>query len=606
MIKIAFCNDCDGLEWNDFIFLHDLLDDLGLPAGDSFWLFDPTDSSDMALFRNNVSEKAKNHDHLLEQIKNGRVDVLHSLGDFHSVSDINGYIYPSREHVKEALSFLSHNDCHIKIHTVHGNTLNIHNTAYGIRRRYQHGDLPYSDFFLEDLLKQYGIEFFWSSELMENLDRPRRIVRPVRSLAGNTLLSFIRFGQWGESAHTLPSLLRDEHLNQAIKLEQNLVIFTHWGVKGRKSPNPDLPLWHEGNLEVFDRLSKMQREGALKVVRLEDLLREESEKTLESEIDRIADSLVNSTPLKNTNRYYVDMYTGQYGAQVYREVVDSIGVFGKKALDIGGGGGNLSLQLSLSFDRVDCVDTCEDALALGAAMTGALGIDNVVFSKTDAEGGHFGNDYDLICCRGILYLVDGRQLLKSVRCSLKENGIVYISANADGFYHHYIDNVETKKSYLELLWNTAFKRLGGVSGVLQIIKNKNIQQLIKRTKSGDRLFSMLLDNNYFEHGDIISKYSGRVKLYVADKLTKYFSKLNYSLHAMNRLPWANAQRQSPNTSRWICYHPDEMKQLLEKSGFILIEHKLISQMGASNAEAFTCGDFYNEMPTCINYYAVLK
>jgi hypothetical protein len=75
MIEIAFTNDCDSLSWADYQYIHATLDNLKLPVGDSFWLFSP-DNADTALFVDDASRKTDNHDNLLGQLNEGRIDVL--------------------------------------------------------------------------------------------------------------------------------------------------------------------------------------------------------------------------------------------------------------------------------------------------------------------------------------------------------------------------------------------------------------------------------------------------------------------------------------------------------------------------------------------------
>lgn len=50
MIKIAFCNDCDSMTWKTYKTIHRICDDLGLPAGDSFMLFNPSHTQDICLW----------------------------------------------------------------------------------------------------------------------------------------------------------------------------------------------------------------------------------------------------------------------------------------------------------------------------------------------------------------------------------------------------------------------------------------------------------------------------------------------------------------------------------------------------------------------------
>lgn len=357
MIRIAFCNDCDRMVWEDFLKIHELFDELSLPAGDSFWLFDPLGISDMSLFRNDVGTKADNHDRLLEQIKAGRVDVLHGVGLFGKTDD--DYVYPDRDEIRRAFDYLAANDCNVRAYVSHGNTKHRHNLpARADTRRYQAGDLPYSGFYILDIARDYGIDYFWMSEIYENLDRPFRLLREATMPSGETIWAFSRYGQWGTGTHTIPSVLNEEVLGRALAMRQNLVLFTHWGMKGVYTETPDLDLLHPGVVRAFALLARLQAEGKVEVVRLPELLDRERGVSLAGEADRVSGLLP----------------PGQEAcpSEMYAGLAAEIGLMGGLALDATGTGGDFAVHLAGRFKSVVYLDADEQALARAQYLASCL------------------------------------------------------------------------------------------------------------------------------------------------------------------------------------------------------------------------------------------
>lgn len=366
MINVAFCNDCDRMTWDNYLKIHGILDELSLPAGDSFWLFDPMGISEMSLFRNDVGHKTANHYRLLEHIKSGSIDVLHGIGLFGKTND--DYVYPSRNEICRAFEYLAKHGCKIRVYVCHGNAKHRHNIPAGPdTRRYQSGDLPYSSFYILDIVQKYGIEYFWISELQKDLKRPFRLLRPATMPSGEHIPTFSRFGEWGTGCHNIPSMLNKHVLGRALAMKQNLVFFTHWGMKGVYSPTPGKPLLHRDVISAFTLLSKLQAESKIRVMRLPELLEQESTKTLADEVDRVSNLLPGGEM--------------RHPSSEYARLTDEIGLAGRTALDATGEGGSFAVHLAERFERVVCLDENEEHLARAHYLAGTLNLPRLTFHK---------------------------------------------------------------------------------------------------------------------------------------------------------------------------------------------------------------------------------
>src|SRR6266404_3580204 len=155
-VRLAFCNDCDLQSWDNYRIVHQEFAERGIPAGDSFWLFDPS-GGDFGLFRRDCTEKGPRHDELLEEIAAGRLDVLHSTGSYGA--RFSQGLKPERRLIGEALEYLSKNARVPRVWTNHGDENNTQNIGGAIPEHYHCGDLPSSDSFILDLLLEHGVEY---------------------------------------------------------------------------------------------------------------------------------------------------------------------------------------------------------------------------------------------------------------------------------------------------------------------------------------------------------------------------------------------------------------------------------------------------------------
>lgn len=590
-IKVAFCSDCDGMTWESYTKVHALCKNLELPAGDSFWLFDASGCSEMSLFGSDMSQKQPYHSALLEKIQAGELDVLHSIGDF-SRPDSS---YPTRGQISEALDYLKQHQAKVNVYTSHGNHYNYYCIAGSTRKRtFQRGDLPFSQYFITDLLDEYGIEYYWASDLFQNLERPGRILRKEIFPDGKERYIFHRFGPWRGTAHTLPDLLHLDNIRRANDLGQNLIFFTHWGTKGASPAQPKLPLWHKENLQALVALAEMQQKGEVEVIRLGQLLDYEKEKTLAEEIDRIAPTICHEH-FSSVNSYYSYAYT-KMGAKNFSLLAQKSGWHGEHALDAGGGSGNLALHLTSFFSHVTCADSHVQALNLGLTIAKTLWLrQKMTFLEVNCQEHDFpANTFDAIFCRGALYSIGARRFTQKAFRALKPGRPFIFTFNADGTYQYFFDNNISPESYSRLMWNSVVRRLCSGQTFADLVAQKKILSTLQ-TGNTEMLFRTVLHEGIFNHAEVMQLYEGELRNTMADHLYRTLA------HASGK---PSITQPKVTVDLWECYLPEEIQPMLYEAGFKTVEVKTLAEMGLDPEPAFDFSDWYKGMPTVRYYFAV--
>jgi SAM-dependent methyltransferase len=579
MIEIAFANDCDSLTWENYLHVHGILDRLQLPAGDSFWLFSP-ENSDMALFTDSTACKTANHDNLLGQIREGRVDVLHGIGAFGKTPT-----YPDREEIQRAFDYLDKQNCAIKIWSNHGNKNHVHNIAAQGVRTYQQGDLPYSEHFVLDIAQSYGIEFFWlSHNLRFSLNAPFRILRDELTPSGASITTFTRFApDWTTNAWTVQEMITRESLERAIATKQNVIYFTHWGTRG-KDADESQPLFRRASLAALALLADMQACGEIRVVRLVDLLQKERHRSLNDEIERISLWQLQTEHCDLDNYYKIQFEPAKIS--YFSDLTSGLGIRGKAMLDAGGGAGNLSFPATTHFETVVCLDTSTKALEAGAAIANGLQLDSVLFQQGSLEDPKFpAQTFDAICARGVLHLVDHDIVLREFHSIMRPGGTAFITVNGDGFYQHAIcDKNMNIAQYSRLLWNTLHRRIGGDVNLISLL-DSNAVQTAALHGGEDELLDIILDIGDVRCAEVMRKYQPELKMhvgtYIASHLMLLASRKGFVLNEMQRERAAKAMQ--PEQKRWTCHYPEEFADEAHKTGFKLFTWR--QQSAFSTAQA---------------------
>jgi len=280
---LAFCSDVDFADWGTYREVHRILgDEFGFETEDSFWLFDPS-GSDLALFRGSLESKGPRHDELLEEIRSGRLAVLHGAGNFDRTQT---RLRPCRSMIADGLAYLKEYATVPRVWTNHGDEGNIQNIGWP-GASYQQGDDPSSSVYLLDLLMSYGVQFFWTDRLTTNSFVFRNpggegpaLVRHEDNRAGLAMHGFFRYRgalRKAPDAQTLGLQLTEEHLRALVDGRGDTIIYQHWCVHRGPDLRPRTagrPVFPPESEVALRRLSKMRDEKLLRVSRASCLLEE--------------------------------------------------------------------------------------------------------------------------------------------------------------------------------------------------------------------------------------------------------------------------------------------------------------------------------------------
>lgn len=317
---LTICSDIDGTNLKNFLEIHKFLNTtqetsmgqgLGLPIGNSFWMYDRPDIADhaFAYFKNLNGKESRAAPIIRNFIKAGILDVMHSYGNFASATDF------SRRVANQALEELDKHGLKINVWTNHGgleSTQNIGKKSLGM------GDIKDNIFYHTDLLLNYGIQFYWDTEaalrtavgqdcpakfgdaywnspLYQNWhSRLKNVIKGVLTLSdkfiypmtkkhiipwiiieknqndlisndvlrdGQRIYKFRRFGlgafDWSDD---LPRLLNQRVLLNLISKHGYLILYIHLG--DRRSKDVGLPLC-QSSINTLKRIANLYSDGTL-------------------------------------------------------------------------------------------------------------------------------------------------------------------------------------------------------------------------------------------------------------------------------------------------------------------------------------------------------
>ena len=294
---------------------------VNLPIGDSFWMYDNPEIADHAFsyfkdLQGNISSTAPV---IRDFIKAGIIDVMHSYGNFSAIGDF------SRKIALQAIEELERQGLKISVWTNHGGIESIQNIG---PKSYGKGDISDTIFYHSDFLKDYGIKFYWDSEisLMANVGQDcsaqfseaywkspifhgvgyrfrsalkgvltisdnfiHRLINKhfihweafnknqnelitLDTLRDNTLFyKFKRVGlgrfDWSED---LPLLLNQQVLNKLIDKNGYLILYIHLG--DRRTNDDKLPLTNQ-TIKTLQNIAKLYHSGKLWVTTTSRLLK---------------------------------------------------------------------------------------------------------------------------------------------------------------------------------------------------------------------------------------------------------------------------------------------------------------------------------------------
>jgi len=325
---LTICSDIDGTPFKSFLEIHKFLNSdkntslgkgLELPIGDSFWMYDKSylPNSAFSYFKGYSNVESDYAPIIRELIQAGIIDVMHGYGNFNLSNQF------SRRLAEQAVNELDKRNLKLFTWTNHGGAENFQNIG---RQSFGKGDQKdQNEYYHADLLKDYGITFYWDSEaLVSNIvgqDRDNSFVEAyfnnplfrghkqnikqmIKGLLsvydalhyklkkqykfiwseansdnrlltqdtlqdGTDLLKFKRFGHgrydWSEDF----SMLTNEHvLNKLVQKEGYLILYIHFGDRKVKTDK----ILTDSTIQSLKRIKEFYRSGKIWVDTTSNLL----------------------------------------------------------------------------------------------------------------------------------------------------------------------------------------------------------------------------------------------------------------------------------------------------------------------------------------------
>lgn len=296
---LAICSDIDECDRRTFLEVHryvnDPVDGLGLPTADSFFAVG-REPGQMAYFLADGKTPGPDAELIIEAIKGGLIDSIHSWGDF----NVNP---PEPSLLRETAHRLTEDFCRqgleIKVWINHGDPNNKQNLKARLQSSYE-GDDPCSRFYTGDLVRRLGIKYYWWSDLvswpvscqrpwvsfsaclrpglnrvknfaklmMGRLERIRtphqlsELAHTVTLKDGSDLLAFnrhLRGFKEPTSRHTLRHTLDGKVLDSLMAHEGYLILYTHLGMPREGQGE----LFHPRDRKAMRRLAEHFHDGRI-------------------------------------------------------------------------------------------------------------------------------------------------------------------------------------------------------------------------------------------------------------------------------------------------------------------------------------------------------
>jgi hypothetical protein len=295
---LAICSDIDGCDLPTFLAVHRYLNDpgsgLGLPVADSFF-GQGRDPGQMAYFLPDGRTPGPEARHIIQALRGGLIDALHSWGDFNLAAPQSQAL---RALAARLVEDLHRQGLSVKAWLNHGDPCNRQNLRARLQPGYA-GDDPASPYYTADLLKPLGLQYYWGSDLVTwplssrpgspgsrlrlGLNALKNVVKillgqrqktrttaqimelcqPVTLRDGLPLMAFTRHLRGLKeptSRHTLRYTLGDPVLKQLLAQEGYLILYTHLGLPRSGAGEELFPLPDRTALE---RLAQHYHAGSI-------------------------------------------------------------------------------------------------------------------------------------------------------------------------------------------------------------------------------------------------------------------------------------------------------------------------------------------------------
>lgn len=263
MKRLVISNDCDFATIENMRQAQDKFEEYGIPFSESCWIFAKNEVS-LLEYGEEVTYKKPDYDFLKPLIEEGKIDTLHTWGNFPD-GDFNARI------ARLGYELLQNTSIRFKAWTAHGGLKDYQNLS-----PLGQGDVKNSPYYHMDYTQQLGLRFF-----CRNVDID--VLRPAKNVIVNQRY-FRRFrGPTKEQAYSITLKWFHKQIEMAERRNlwhhspDDVIIYTHFYAKDDvDSPHRSVPV-HEFEIpDSADRclrqLAERRDKGELKILRLNDLL----------------------------------------------------------------------------------------------------------------------------------------------------------------------------------------------------------------------------------------------------------------------------------------------------------------------------------------------
>lgn len=263
MKRLVITSDCEGATIETMRQAQAKFDEYALPFSESCWVFAKSGVS-LLDYGDRVTRKHPDYEFLEKMIASGRIDTLHTWGDFPDGSFSRGLAAKAWELLKDtAIRF--------QFWTAHGGTRDYQNLS-----SLGQGDVQNSPYYHMDFTQQLGLRFYCRNDDID-------VTRPSRNLLSENRY-FKRFrGPTKQEVHsiTLKWFHRQIELAERRTLwhrpPDDVIIYTHFYAKeDNTSPLKWVPMSEFEIPEQADtclrKLAERKDRGELQVLRLGELL----------------------------------------------------------------------------------------------------------------------------------------------------------------------------------------------------------------------------------------------------------------------------------------------------------------------------------------------
>lgn len=168
---------------------------------------------------------------IIEFIRRGWIDSLHTYGDFSSASGRYRFVRNIAKRGAAVLRKINKDGNKIEIWIDHGNSSNVQN--FGKQKKYMEGDNPKSDAYHTDITIKAGVKFVWSAGQYDRFGS-EELLSPVRLRDNSVVWGFPRYSpNW--LFDLLDRQLSHENLQELTETGNRVIVANHFAASSSET-----------------------------------------------------------------------------------------------------------------------------------------------------------------------------------------------------------------------------------------------------------------------------------------------------------------------------------------------------------------------------------